>query len=217
MTGNPCELINRILDWWRTTGGDREYPWRRDSDPYKSIVSEILLTRTKRRAVAKIYDIFFHKFPTPETLASANEEEILGVLGSLGLSKRVKILKRLGVKLSNGFPSTSNELTDFPGIGKYSQNLLSLKLFGSGELPVDKIVGRTLLRLFLGEEPKTEKPENDNNVLRIASEISKCSSNLLEIAYAIMDLGDEVCKPKKPLCNVCPVQELCLYNKGEDF
>ena len=206
------EVVRRIMEWWRESGG-RDYPWRRENGIYESIVAEILLTRTKRRKVAEVYQKFLKKFPNPKKLAESSEDEIKKVVSGLGLEKRAKTLKKLGAVLSQCEPKSCKDFEKLPGIGPYGAEILSLKIFGEGNLPVDKVIARIISRLFLGREPKGEKPEKDSEVLRKAYELSELleKNELLEVSYAFMDFGDEICKPRKPNCWGCPVSSDCPF------
>jgi len=140
------DIINNLISWWRSTDRKSKYPWRIDRDPYRSIVTEGLLTRTKREIVARIYQEFFSKFPDAKSLSRARDDEILKIISCLGLRKRVRILKMLAEKLTSKLPEKPEDLEDLPGIGRYAIDLLSLKLFGKGKLPADRNIARVVWR-----------------------------------------------------------------------
>jgi len=211
------DIINNLISWWRSTDRKSKYPWRTDRDPYRSIVTEVLLTRTKREIVARIYQEFFSKFPDAKSLSQARDDEILKIISCLGLRKRVRTLKMLAEKLTSKLPEKPEDLEDLPGIGRYAIDLLSLKLFGKGKLPADRNIARVVWRLFKGCDPDSEKPENDKFVRDVLAtlEYPNDPDATLEVAYALMDLGHEICKPRKPRCRDCPLMNYCLYQANQ--
>lgn len=214
------EFIERLLNWWRNEDRWKRYPWRTETDLYKSIVAEVLLIRTRRDVVTRVYPEFILRFPTPERLAEAGEDEIADVIVSLGLRKRAKMLKRLARELTESPPSGPEDIGKIYGVGEYLRSILSLKLFNQGSLPVDRNVARVLWRVFRGMNPSREKPELDKEMRLLAKKLGAClpPDQRLELAYALMDLSLEICQPRKPICEICPVKSLCHYcSKGEEF
>jgi len=202
-----------IIKWWESKDRVTIYPWRSDSNVYRSIVTEVLLTRTRRDAVAEIYKAFFSAFPDPKSLSSASYDEILKVIKPLGLRKRVHYLKVLGKILSDSPPKTPADLGRLPGIGEYARGILSLKLFGEGGIPADRNIARVLWRFVRGEDPQQEKPEKDSWIKSVLKSLegSLDPQERLKITYALMDLGYEICKPRRPLCYECPLKKKCRY------
>jgi len=208
-------LAERLLEWWESGGRGTKYPWRTDRDLYRSVVTEVLLTRTRRETVNRIYRSFFSRFPDPETLTEADESEIAEFVFPLGLRKRVEMLKRLARELSVRTPKRPEDLTSLPGVGKYSSEILSLKLFGTGNVPADRNVGRVVFRVISGRDPPVEKPENEELVSEFLYELGRrlTPEIRLKLAYALVDLGHEICRPCNPRCSECPIGTLCAYRR----
>ncbi|MEM2169959.1 MAG: hypothetical protein QW186_09200 [Candidatus Bathyarchaeia archaeon] len=214
------EFIKRLLTWWRNEDRWNRYPWRTETDFYRSIVAEVLLIRTRRDVVTRVYPEFILRFPTPERLAEASEDEIADVIAPLGLRKRAKMLKRLAKELTEKLPSGPEDIEKIYGVGEYLRLILSLKLFNQGSLPVDRNVARVLWRVFRGINPSRGKPELDKEIRLLAQKLGAClpPDQRLELAYALMDFSLEICQPRKPICENCPVKSLCHYcSKGGEF
>jgi len=208
-------LIKHILEWWTKNLSKWDYPWRYERDLYRSIVAEILLVRTRRSAVVNVYKKFFDAFPDPQALSSASHEEILNIVGSLGLRKRAQYLKMLGKALSKRIPKRPEDLESLPCIGEYAKDILSLKLFNKGRIPIDRNIARVLWRILRGENPTQEKPEKDPWVRTILKKFEKQlkPEEKLNLAYALMDFAYEICRPRSPRCNWCPIKKRCGYAK----
>ncbi|MEM4438550.1 MAG: hypothetical protein QW680_07940 [Pyrobaculum sp.] len=207
MSSNCREFLDAILGW----EGGRRFPWRGETDPYRIVVTEVLLIRTRRDAVARVYDRFFERFPTPCDLARADVAEILSVVGSLGLAKRAVYLKSLGEVLCRE-GVTPESLRKAKGVGPYVRSVLLLRLYGEGAVAVDRNGGRLLFRYLAGRDPG-DKPELHPLVTEF---VERCLNKLdararLRVTYALMDLGFEVCRARGPGCDVCPLKTSCRY------
>ncbi|HBL11549.1 MAG TPA: A/G-specific adenine glycosylase, partial [Cyanobacteria bacterium UBA11162] len=87
-----------LLDWYANAG--RDLPWRRhSSDPYQIWVSEIMLQQTQVKTVIPYYQRWLEKFPTIETLASAELQEVLKVWEGLGYYSRARNLHKAAHKI----------------------------------------------------------------------------------------------------------------------
>jgi A/G-specific adenine glycosylase len=198
----------KLLGWYDRNG--RDLPWRRDHDPYRVWVSEIMLQQTRVAVVIEHYKEFLHRFPTIEKLAAAREASVLAAWSGLGYYRRARMLHAAAksvVKEHGGrFPANAKELRVLPGIGRYTSAAIASIAHGEPVAVVDGNVERVLSRL-LGR--------------RLADEASwQTAEALLEQArpgdfnQAMMELGATICLPRQPMCLMCPVNRWCV-TRGE--
>lgn len=202
-------FTSRLLQWYNKN--QRELPWRDTKDPYKIWLSEIILQQTRIAQGIQYYYRFVEKFPNVESLAAATEDEVLSLWQGLGYYSRARNLHETAktiVSNHNGrFPETYNELLALKGIGPYTAAAIASIAFGKNFATVDGNVSRVIARYFLIIEPI-----DDNNTQK---QIKKIAADLIDpenpgmFNQAMMDLGATVCKPGKPLCNICPINEDC--------
>jgi A/G-specific adenine glycosylase len=203
-----AEFRSRLLDWYDAHA--RDLPWRKDRDPYRVWVSEIMLQQTRVAAVIEHYHEFLRRFPTAQKLAAAREASVLAAWSGLGYYRRARMLHAAAKVVARGrggkFPKTSKEWRDLPGIGRYTAAAIASIAFGEAIAVVDGNVERVLQRVS-GE--------------RLAGEqFWKAAENLLDRArpgdfnQAMMELGATACTPRGPGCLTCPVMQLCA-TRGE--
>ncbi len=200
------------LSKWREKHGLRKYPWRYQNDPYKILVTEILLRRTKADAVNSIWDNFFKKYPSFNALANADIKELYKDIESLGLAKvRSKALKRIGGELTDkDIPEVEEKLISIPGIGIYSARMFLLMKKGKRQLIYDANFRRVYSRFFgleIGENLR-----NDKNIVHI-SEIITPKANVKDFVFTILDFAALTCKPSKPTCEICCCNNKCEFYK----
>ncbi|MHA1942276.1 MAG: A/G-specific adenine glycosylase [Candidatus Hodarchaeales archaeon] len=211
------EFIAKLLDWFSTSG--RKLPWRETRDPYRILVSEIMLQQTNVSIVIPIYQTFLKRFPTIESLAKAEIEEIRSITDQLGYTKRGQYLHDIAKQIVNKykkFPSNLPELLDLKGIGRYTAGAILSFAFELNDVSaalVDVNVERVLSRLFgLWNEEKNAKFEKQ--IWKYAEEFI-LGGNVWRKNQAIMDLGAVICIAKKPYCYICPVKMICRYYHSE--
>jgi A/G-specific adenine glycosylase len=190
-----------LLSWYRQH--QRQLPWRGESDPYKILVSEIMLQQTRVAVVEDRYKKFIAQFPTVERLARANEQTVLAAWSGLGYYRRARNLHAAAKEISKngGFPRTAEALRELPGIGRYTANAVASIAFGEPAAVVDGNVKRVLQR-FTGREL------NEDQYWQTAGTLLATESPG-DFNQAMMELGAVICVPGNPLCAVCPVLELC--------
>jgi len=210
----PAEISERLLVWWRRN--KRNFPWREERDPYRIMVAEILLQRTRAEQVKKIYRSFLARFPTPESLAGAREEEIEDFFSRLGLMWRAKKMKALGEAIVSRFgglvPESREELLTLPGVGEYVASAVQVFAFGRDMAVVDANVCRVLGRIF-GVRPKGEA-RRDRRFAEIARSLLP-PGGAREFNWAVIDFASSVCVPGKPKCHECPISFFCKYFGNE--
>src|SRR5687767_16023115 len=141
-----------LLAWYREHG--RKLPWRRTSDPYHILVSEVMLQQTQVDRVLPKYEEWLAKYPSLEALASAPEGDVTELWRPLGYNirpRRLHAIARESVTRYGGqLPSDEETLLSFKGIGAYTAGAIRSFAFGQRAAILDTNVARVLLRVFVG-------------------------------------------------------------------
>ena len=193
-----------------TTFGD--YPWRRQRSPYEILVAEVLLKRTTATAAARVYEDFITRFPSVTDIASAEEEQVIEALSTLGLQRqRARAMKRLAnwILTNEGgcIPNELERLLAVPGLGSYSAS--AILSFGH-DTPVailDANVERILARVFRGSLPPRPSWIRLNEVAQRLLPRDKHR----EYNFGLLDLGRLVCRYVDPKCGECPLNSACDF------
>jgi A/G-specific adenine glycosylase len=198
-----------LVEWYEQNC--RDLPWRRNPDPYRVWVSEIMLQQTRVEAVIPYYDRFMEWFPTLEDLAQAPEDRVLKAWEGLGYYSRARNLhqavKEVQTQYGGNVPSEPEEMAKLPGVGPYTLGAV-LSIAYNKEIPaVDGNVMRVISRILHIRDdiskPKTRKYIEQLVQLMIPK--GKASS----FNQGLMELGATVCIPANPRCLGCPVQSVC--------
>ena len=212
-------IPNKILYWYDKN--KRNLPWRKKTTTknreYFTLVSEFMLQQTQVKTVIPYFVSFIKNFPNLKSLANAKEERVLKIWEGLGYYSRARNLKKTANKLINDFdsklPEDIESLMSLPGIGEYTSRSILAIAHNKPYIPMDGNVERILKRIFLLKK-KNETYKDNLNKKKSFFSFSKRSS---DYAQAIMEIGAVVCKPKLPLCNLCPISENCKAFKFKDF
>ena len=168
-----------LLAWFDEHG--RDLPWRRTRDPYAILVSEVMLQQTQVARVVPRYSAWLERWPSVEALAAAPLAQVIREWQGLGYNRRAVNLHRAARQIAaEGWP---DDLTDLPGVGRYTADAVARFALDRPVLPVDTNVRRVI--------------ERTNGAFGPAS------------AHALMDLGATICLARIPRCNVCPLAERC--------
>src|SRR5438093_2452202 len=154
---SPTEVRSRLLAWY--AANRRDLPWRRTRDPYRILVAEYLLQRTRIASGTPYYERFLMRFPTVQDLAAASLDDVLAVwegLGFYGRARRLHAAARVIVAEHAGkVPPSYEVLAALPGIGPYTAGAIASIAFGIVAPAVDGNVLRVLARLFRIHEDVT--------------------------------------------------------------
>jgi A/G-specific adenine glycosylase len=197
-----------LLRWYRRH--KRDLPWRRNINPYRTWVSEIMLQQTQTSAVVPFYERFLEQFPDIRSLAQATEPEVVNAWAGLGYYSRARNLLRAAkqiVKFHGAFPRDFNALLRLPGVGRYTAGAICSIAFNQPTPVVDGNVRRVLARLT---GIKNRIPEKVYWELMSTWISRKAPSSFNQ---AMMELGALVCIPVQPRCPQCPVREFCTANR----
>lgn len=203
------ELANQIVRWFRENG--REFPWRETDEPYEILIGELMLQKTSASQVLPVYRELIEKYPSPENLSQGDVEEIAEIIYSLGLQNtRAARLKKFGKKVVEEFdgeiPSTEQDLKKLPGVGDYIANAVLCLAFGKSRPMMDANFGRVFGRVYQGKEDYSLSEDIRNKVEEIMPDEEPRKFNL-----GVLDLGASICRPQNPLCQECPLSDLCKY------
>jgi A/G-specific adenine glycosylase len=203
-----------LSDWFRAS--QREMPWRRAenfSDPYRILVSEIMLQQTTVAAVMPFFEKFTTRFPDVAALAEAPESDVLAHWAGLGYYSRARNLhsaaKIVMEKHGGHFPEDFEAILALPGVGRYTAGAVASIALGQRKPIVDANVARVLSRVLL-VEGDLKSSQNQTKLWDGATKIVEVEAVVpREINPALMELGALICTPKTPRCPVCPVSQWC--------
>ncbi|HAL29084.1 MAG TPA: A/G-specific adenine glycosylase [Chloroflexi bacterium] len=168
-----------LLAWFAANG--RELPWRRTTDPYAILVSEVMLQQTQVDRVVPRYLAWLARWPTAEELAAASPADVIREWQGLGYNRRALNLHRAARHVAeHGWPE---DLTALPGVGRYTADAVASFALGHSVLPVDTNVRRVQERTGHSFGP--------------------------ESGQALMDLGATICLARVPRCGSCPLADRC--------
>jgi A/G-specific adenine glycosylase len=175
-----------LLAWFAEHG--RDLPWRQTRDPYAILVSEVMSQQTQVERVVPRWRRWLERWPTVEALASASAGDVIREWQGLGYNRRALALHRAARHVvAHGWP---DDLTELPGVGRYTADAVACFALGRPVLPVDVNVRRVSERTGHSFSPAA--------------------------AQALMDLGKAVCLARVPRCEVCPLARGCP-SRGRRF
>ncbi len=205
----PEEVAPPLLRWY--AGHGRDLPWRGLRDVYAVWVSEIILQQTRVETGQRYFGPFLQRFPTVQSLAAAEEGEVLALWSGLGFYRRARSLHRAArvvVQEHGGqVPTDPEALGSLPGIGRYTVGaVLSSAL--NAKLPIlDGNVIRVLSRLFL-VEGAPDRAAVQRRLWALAEAVLP-DDRPGDFNQALMDLGASLCSPTSPSCDRCPLADGC--------
>ncbi len=198
-----------LVRWYR--GAGRALPWRENSDPYRILVSEMMLVQTTVAAVVPFFARFLDRFPTVAALAEADEADVLKAWEGLGYYRRARQLQAAArsIMIDHGgtFPDDPGAIRALPGVGRYIAGAVSSFAFDRPEPIVEANTQRVLARwLAWGENLKSTRSQSRlwEAAARLVPPIEPGTFN-----QAFMELGALICAPRVPLCLACPVAKDC--------
>ncbi len=199
-----------LLHWYDTE--QRDLPWRRTSDPYRILVSEIMLQQTRVETVTPRYTRFLERFPDVGALAAAPVDDVLAEWSGLGYYRRARSLHAaaitIGDELDGEFPRTYEQLKALPGIGDYTAAAIAGIAFGEPRVGIDGNVVRVLCRYFgIADDPVRAAVHRR---LKDAAESLLVKHPPGQVTQALMELGARVCTPRSPRCDECVLAARCI-------
>jgi A/G-specific adenine glycosylase len=204
-----AEIQQRLLGWY--AGNARVLPWRLTRDPYRILVSEVMLQQTQVDRVIPYYERWLELFPTVDALAAAPTRDVISAWAGLGYNRRAVNLQRTARAVvetyAGEFPRTVPELIALPGIGPYTAGAIAAFAFEQDVAFVDTNMRRVVHRLAFGSD--LPAPLVDEK------EIVAAAGKLLPEGHgwvwnqALIEFGAIQCTRRKPACVICPLQDVC--------
>lgn len=180
--------------------------------PFKVLVTEILLAKTKAELAAPIATDLLLRYPSPHALSNADQGELENLLYPLGLHRKrarhlIACAKAIVDKFDGQVPRSVASLMQLPYVGRYAANAVACVAFDEPVPVIDANVARIYGRMFSLPQP----PER----LALAHDLWAFAARVLpndqakRFNWAILDLGGTVCTAKGPRCGDCPVRLSC--------
>jgi A/G-specific adenine glycosylase len=203
-----------LLAWYRANG--RKLPWRRTRDPYRILVSEIMLQQTQVDRVKGYYRRFVRQYPSFTALAAADEPQVREAWDGLGYYARARNLQRTARIVvdehAGRLPSDPQRIRELPGIGRYTAGAVLSIAFGQDEPILDTNAARVLQRWF-GVRTRGGKSALHRRLWDLAAQVTPAGA-AGDFNQAIMDLGATVCQARRADCGACPVRRGCAAEKA---
>ena len=208
-------MQTRLLDWYDINA--RVLPWRSDPSPYKVWLSEIMLQQTRVDTVLPYFERFLDRFPTLQSLAESQLDEVLRLWEGLGYYSRARNLHKAAVLVQSDFagkiPGCAEELEKLPGIGNYTAAAIASIAFGEPVAAVDGNIKRIYSRVLALQDPLGTASFNKTITDYAQSVLPQKRAG--DFNQALRDLGSMICLPIQPACSRCPLQPFCkAYELG---
>src|SRR5262245_7752921 len=195
----------RLLRWFRTH--HRDLPWRRDRDPYRIWVSEVMLHQTLVATVVPYFERFLARFPTLADLAAADEQDVLRLWEGLGYYRRARHLLQAARLLHDRHggicPADPEAWEGLPGLGEYTRNAILSQAFDL-RLPILEANSARVLSRLVGQEDDPRKGPARKALWQVAEALLP-RDQVGDFNQALMELGALVCTPERPACAECPL------------
>jgi len=219
-------LWTRLLRWYDKNG--RDLPWRKTQDPYRILVSEIMLQQTQVSRGLIFYDRWLKQFPDWRTLAKATNADVIKAWAGLGYNRRALMLRDIARQIVGtnrakvceeivrpheivlhqiaGVPSTEAGWRELKGIGPYTAAAISAFALRQRTLPIDTNIRRVLGRLLFGTT--YPQPMTDDKIRKNVDLVLPKRGRFYDVPQAIFDLATTHCA-KVPTCASCPMRTVC--------
>jgi A/G-specific adenine glycosylase len=203
------EDARRLLAWFRRER--RPLPWRRDRDPYRLWVAEVLLQQTRVAQAVPYFERFVRRFPNVAALARARPDEVLKLWQGAGYYARARRLHKAARELARTaggrIPRSVEALERLPGVGPYTARAIAAQAFGVPVVPLDANVLRVAAR-WTGEVRDVRRA-SVRSALEAALVGVLPTTDPGGFAEAVMELGETTCLPRAPRCDRCPIATEC--------
>jgi A/G-specific adenine glycosylase len=200
-------MQSTVLDWY--AGNARDLAFRRTSDPWAVLVSEVIAQQTQAARAAEAWTGFISQFPTPAALAAASPATAIRAWRGLGYNRRAVTLQKAAISIAEDHagrvPETFDELVRLPGIGPYTARAVLAIAFNQPVAALDTNIRRVVGRAFLGSD---EPPARD--LQEFADDLVPAGL-AAAWTHALMDVGAAFCRKRSPRCGACPLRIQCAF------
>ncbi|MCC6704985.1 MAG: A/G-specific adenine glycosylase [Thermomicrobiales bacterium] len=199
-----------LLTWFELNR--RDLPWRRTRDPYRILISEVMLQQTQVDRVIPYYERFLDRFPDVQALAEAPASEVIRLWSGLGYNRRAVNLQRTAQAVVNDhggeFPRDVAALRTLPGIGPYTAGAIACFAFEQDVAFIDTNMRRVIHRLVAGPELPEPQLSEKEIVALAAALVPPCDG--WRWNQGLIEFGALQCTARKPACIICPLREICV-------
>ena len=207
------KMEQQVIQWYEAN--KRDFPWRYTQNPYYIWICEIMSQQTQMVRVVEYYQRFIAMFPTLETLADAEEEQLLKAWEGLGYYSRVRNMqiaaRTIVDELGGVFPNNYEALLTLKGIGTYTAASIASIAFDEPVAAVDGNVLRVYSRLVEMEDDILQ--QKTKNKVKVALEKELTALNPSSFNQGMIELGALICTPTSPKCQQCPLIDRCIAHQ----
>lgn len=207
------EIRQRLLAWWERN--QRRFPWRETRDPWRVLLAEVLLHRTRADQVVPVYQAALERFPDPADLAESSPGELEALLYPLGLHWRVPLLREMARQIvrehGGRIPEDRETLMALPGVGDYIAGAVRCFALGVPEPILDTSTVRVVGRIW--GLPVRDSSRRSRRFRQLMEAMVR-SPDPRSVALALLDLAALVCRPGVPECEKCPLTDLCQFRRA---
>ncbi len=197
-TAKQLRAGNALARWY-DENGRHALPWRATRDPWRVLVSEVMLHQTQAPRVAAVYDAFIARFATPAAMATASPGDVIAAWGRLGYPRRARWLWDSARRITeNGWPA---DLEELPGVGRYTAAAIVAQCEDADAIGIEVNIRRVCERV---SGTRLTPKAADEAAIAIADPL-RGRDRLL----ALMDLGAMICTARAPACDRCPISTDC--------
>lgn len=213
VTAPQRPLAEKIIHW-QQSHGRHQLPWQQDVTPYKVLVSELMLQQTQVATVIPYFQRWLAAFPDVAALAAADEDEVMRLWQGLGYYARARNLQKAAryITALGAFPATLDGLLQVPGVGRYTAGAIMSFAYQQYGPIVDGNVRRLYSRLFAVDGMPGSKA-HEKKLWALAEQLTpqhqESHRDCKSFAQGLLDLGATICKPRQPLCDLCPLNIDC--------
>ena len=206
-------LSNKLLKWYYHQ--NIQMPWRANTQPYRIWISEIMLQQTQVNTVIPYYNKWMKKYPTVKDLSKAALDDLLYLWQGLGYYNRVESIYKASKIIQKNYngeiPNSYEKLITLPGIGDYTASAILSIAYNQYIVPIDGNIKRIVARFNHYATTSNKLDEYKEYTKRLINK-----NKIGDSIQGLMDLGRTICKPKIPICNVCPINRKCLSHISGD-
>ena len=206
----PAVLQAAALEWYDANG--RDLAFRRSTDPWAVLVSEVMAQQTQAARAAEAWAVFIERYPNPAALAAASTADVVRAWRGLGYNRRAVALRAAAIRIvedhGGSVPDTLDELTALPGIGPYTARAVLAIAFGQPVAALDTNIRRVLDRA-IGSLPAPPAAR------QVAADGWVPADRPAAWTHALMDIGATICRARDPRCGACPLAAVCRSVREE--
>ena len=206
-------LGEKISNWY-VKNGRQNLPWRYSISPYRVWISEIMLQQTQVNTAIAYFERFMAKYPDLQTIKKASEDDIYNLWSGLGYYRRASFIfqakELIHAKFKGEMPNNYDDLVSLPGVGKSTAGAILSIAFNKPYPILDANVKKVISRIFF-------KKNFEEKIFWNLSEDLLDKKNIFNFQQGVMDVGSQLCLPKNPRCNLCPVSKDCQSNLRNEF